>query len=226
MKVTDMTKIPAIAAIVLIAVFASASFAQSPLEDAGCTKVGADYACPQAALATDILATYLDDVECYSTGNATCTADCAGLVDIGCFAFLEINNNVPYRACDVVVNKTDISYNRNCQDAAISAGSNATAMLDPAIIDYSNCSKQFGDGIYIIHCPYFGRTQYLNASVVPEGLFVIDAADLQGFTISLEAAIILVLVAAIAFVSLWVLRPAKAGAAAGERRLRRRERRQ
>ncbi len=200
-----------------------ASLAQSPLEDAGCTRGGTDYYCPQVSFAS-LEVTYLDDVECYSTGNQTCTNDCKELVDIGCFGFVAVNRDAQHRVCDVFVNATTVSYYRDCRDEVLRGGTNVTLLLNPEIIDYSACSKNFTEGLYVIHCPYSGRVQYANVSILQDGMVILSAADIPGT--SLETVLIISLVVAIALVAFWVLRPARAGAAAGERRLRRRERRQ
>lgn len=206
-----------LASILLVLLVPSAS---AQLEDLGCTKTSSGYSCPQLAIASNAEVTYLDDVECYSTENATCTTDCSGLVDIGCFGFVKVNRGVSYNACDTLVNATDISYNRNCRTEALAPGDNFTVLMNPEIIDYSACSKTTEEGIYIIHCPYFGRVQYINASVVPEGLVLLSAADIPGITT--ETIIVLALAIAIMIVALWILRPKGKPGVPRRRRIRRR----
>lgn len=209
------------ASILLALVIPSVSLAQSPFDDAGCTNTTTGHICPQLAT-VNVDVAYTDDVVCFSQGGPACTSYCADVIDAGCFGVVRTARDATYRACYATSSANGVNY--NCQDSVLRAGTDMTVLIDPTIIDYSACSKVFDNGTYVITCPYRGRVQNVNASLAEGSVMVLSATDVPG--VSLEAVMIIALVAAIAAVALWILRPPKAGRTAGVRRLHRRERRQ
>lgn len=224
--------VKAFALAVLLLVFAVPASALT-LDDLGCSKTAEGWLCPKDPVITaDIVLT--NDVVCLSSNEtAACTTDCAALVDIGCYSTMKPAQPLAVSLCADLIKTNETLYDYSCTTQTVSQ--EYDALINPEVIDYSQCSKTTdtseNSSLYVITCPFAGRTAAFSGSFVNETFYAAGLSGLgagAGFDLaallSQNAAYLLLLIL-LAAVAWWAFRPGgPAGGGPAAPRRKRRER--
>lgn len=196
-----------IAAIILTTLLSSVGISKT-LADFGCQQTGGQWYCPDFTYIDNVKLKLTDNVGCYSSiEGATCTNNCASIVDIGCFAIAQVLEDKSFQVCQKKITNSTVE-SGYCRNEKLSSGDGILLALDPNSMDYSNCQKTSLTSIYSIECPMNGIEMTANLAFYGENdtAFVISYSaptGVGGFVS--DNLLYIVLVVIVIIVAYWAL---------------------
>lgn len=207
--------VKAIFAAWLLLVFAAQAYGLT-FEDVGCSAVEGGTLCPKDPLITADLV-FTSEITCLSSNTTGCTgADCADIIDIGCYSTMKPAKPITFQVCSDLVQSNGTTYDYSCSDQVVT--NEYDAIIVPDAIDFTQCTKTLDAAVdaddvslYVIQCPKVtGKTVSYFGSFVNETFFVAEYTATEGFDAAAffsQNAAYIILVIALAAVLAWFFRP-------------------